>query len=49
MFTERQDRVRLMKNNAPLNTPEKNQIELVAKTGEFAEKRRPILQAVQIA
>jgi hypothetical protein len=38
-----------MKNNALLNTPEENRIELVAQTGEFAEKRLPILQALQIA
>jgi len=37
-----------MKNNALVNTPEENQIELVAQAGEFAEKRRPILHALQI-
>jgi hypothetical protein len=38
-----------MKNNALLNTPEENQIELVAQAGEFAEKWLPILRALQSA
>lgn len=38
-----------MKNNALVNAPEENQIELVAQAGEFADKRLHILHALQIA
>jgi SAM-dependent methyltransferase len=40
---------RLMKNNKPLETPEENRAELVAQATEFAEKRLPVLQALQVA
>ena len=41
--------LRLMKNDRALETPEENRAELAAQAAEFAEKRLPILQALQIA
>ena len=40
---------RLMKDNRMLDTPEENRAELAAQATEFAEKRLPVLQALQIA
>jgi SAM-dependent methyltransferase len=41
--------LRLMKNNRALETPEENCAELAVQAAEFAEKRLPILQTLQIA
>lgn len=41
--------LRLMKNDRTLETPEENCAELARQAAEFAEKRLPILQALQIA
>jgi len=41
--------LRLMKNDRTLETPEENRTELAVQAAEFAEKRLPILHALQIA
>lgn len=39
----------LVKDGKPLQSPEENRAELLAQAQEFAEKRLPVLQALQIA